>query len=270
MDYEAQGVATVDSVERSEPLSFPVRSESRSEVLSALRAKLGPVTLISQQTENNAALRSLPTVVAPLAPLLPMGGVQRGWSVGFSGVGGWTLAMVFAGWLMETDGWMAAVGLEDLGLVGAHEQGVPLDRVLLVETPPPTQWATVVAALIEAMHVVCVNPFHPVGRQDARRLQARAREQQAILIHLDGGRTWPFPVDLAIIGQQQHWVGLGRGHGHLQGRRLLVEVGGRRAPGAGQWAELSLGSPPLGSRSFGSRSPGPSSLGLPLEVPIHG
>ena len=222
----------------------------QAQVLTELRAKLGPVTLLSQQTENNTALRSLPSSIAPLASLLPMGGVQRGWSIGFSGFGGWTLAMTFAGWLMESDGWMAGVGLEDLGLVGAREQGVALDRVLMVETPPPSQWATVVAALIEAMHVVCVRPLQPVGRQDARRLQARAREQQTVLVHLDGGRTWPFPVDLVVTGQQQEWTGLPDlrsgtlGHGHLQGRRLLVEISGRRAPGSGRWAELCLGRQP--------------------------
>jgi hypothetical protein len=214
----------------------------RLDVLTELRARLGPVSLISQQTGSNASLRSLPGPIAALAPLLPMGGVQKGWSVGVSGFGGWTLAMTFAGWLMESDGWMAGVGLEDLGLIGAQEQGVPLDRVLMVETPPPAQWATVVAALIEAMQVVCVNPLQPVGRLDARRLQARAREQQAVLVHLDGGRTWPYPVDLSLTGRRQRWEGLGEGHGHLRGRRLLIEVGGRRAPGAGQWAELSFGS----------------------------
>ncbi len=208
--------------------------------LAELRARLGPVSLIRQQTENTTALRALPDQLVPLSSILPMGGIQRGWSIGVEGHGAWALAMGLAGWLMAPDGWMAAVGLEDLGLVGAHEQGVPLDRVLMVETPTPDQWATVVAALVEAMHVVCVHPHHRIGRQEARRLQARAREQQAVLLHLDGGRTWPYPVDLVLNGRSQQWEGLGRGHGHLQGRRLLVEVGGRRAPGSGQWAELNL------------------------------
>lgn len=209
--------------------------------LPELRAKLGPISLVTEQTRNRFALQALPDSISPLAPLLPVGGIQRGWSVGFSGWGGWSLAMSMSGWLMGGDGWMAAVGLEDLGLVGAGEQGTSLDRVLMVETPLPNQWATVVAALIEAMHVVCVNPLQSVGRQDARRLQARAREQQAVLFHLDGGRTWPFALDLTITGRQQRWHGLGRGHGHLQSRRLLVEVGGRRAPGAGQLVELANG-----------------------------
>ena len=210
--------------------------------LPELRAKLGPISLVTEQTRNRFALQALPEPISPLAPTLPMGGIQRGWSVGFSGSGGWSLAMSMAGWLMGVDGWMAAVGLEDLGLVGAGERGAPLDRVLMVETPLPDQWATVVAALIEAMHVVCVNPLQTVGRQDARRLQARAREQQAVLFHLDGGRTWPFPLDLTITARRQRWHGLGRGHGHLQGRDLLVEVGGRRAPGAGRMVELANGS----------------------------
>ncbi len=208
--------------------------------VSDLRARLGPVSLVRQQTENSTALRALPEALAPLTSLLPMGGVQRGWSVGVDGHGAWALAMGLAGWLMEGDGWMAAVGLEDLGLVGAGEQGVALDRVLMVETPMPDQWPTVVAALVEAMHVVCVRPHHRIGHQEARRLQARAREQQAVLIHLDGGRTWPYPVDLSLTGRSQKWDGLGEGHGHLRSRRLLVEVGGRRAPGVGQWAEVRL------------------------------
>ena len=220
--------------------------------LLELRARLGPVSLISQQTKSNAALRTLPDAIAPLAPLLPMGGVQRGWSIGVDGSGRWSLAMSLTGWLMGVDGWMSAVGVEDLGLVGAGEQGVPLERVLMVETPPPDKWATVVAALIEAVHVVCVNPFHPVGRQDARRLQARAREQQAVLVHLDGGRTWPYPVDLALTGRQQQWEGLGQGFGHLRSRRILAEVGGRRAPGPGHWAELHL--PAVDSSPFAAET----------------
>ncbi len=233
------GVKTESTVDLGPAAPGPAAPGRAS--VAELRARLGPVSLIRQQTENTTALQGLPEPIAPLAPILPMGGVQRGWSVGVEGHGAWSLAMGLAGWLMGVDGWMAAVGLEDLGLVGAGEQGIPLDRVLMVETPIPDQWATVTAALIEAMHVICVRPHHPIGRQDARRLQARAREQQAVLIHLDGGRTWPYPIDLMVSGRSQRWEGLGRGHGHLRSRRLLVEVGGRRSPRVGQWVELDLG-----------------------------
>ena len=41
-------------------------------------------------------------------------------------------------------------------------------------------------------------------------------------------------ADLQLTAADDHWVGLGHGHGVATGRRVLVELGGRRMPRARQ------------------------------------
>jgi hypothetical protein len=73
----------------------------------------------------------------------------------------------------------------------------------------------------------------------ARHLTARARERQAALVVLlEGPGAWPEGGDLALSVGAVEWEGIGRGHGHLQGRRAEVRVSGRRA--AGRVSECSL------------------------------
>jgi hypothetical protein len=206
------------------------------EDLTRLRTltRVAPLGLAGEQA------RLLRPVPSDMVGLFPTGGVQAGWSIGFEGPGSWSPAMMLAAGLMEPDRWLATVGLEELGLVAAAELGVPLDRVVTVETPAPGQWAGVVAALIEAIDVIAVAPRHPVPARAARRLQARAREQQAVLLHLDGGRSWPQPMDITLTVVEQRWQGLGPGHGHLHGRCMVVEASGRRVPGSSRWSELAV------------------------------
>ena len=45
---------------------------------------------------------------------------------------------------------MALVGLPAVGLAAAAEAGVALERLVVVERPPPEHWATVVGALVGA------------------------------------------------------------------------------------------------------------------------
>ena len=200
--------------------------------------RLAPLTL--------AADRLLP-VPEVLAPLFPWGGIQRGWSVGVSGVGSWSLALSIWAEALGTERWVAVVGVPDLGLAAAAELGVRLDRMVLVETPPTSQWGTVVAGLLDAFELVAIAPTGQVGARDARRLSARAREREAVLFHLDGGRSWPTALDLTLTGRPEQvgpeqvgpeqvgpeqvglgWSGLGPGHGHLQVRRLGIDATGRR------------------------------------------
>lgn len=191
--------------------------------------RLAPLTL--------ATNRVLP-VPEELTSLFPWGGIQRGWSVGVAGSAAWSLAFSIWAKALGSEGWVAVVGVPDLGLAAAAELGVRLDRVVLVQTPPANQWGTVVSSALDAFDVVAVTPTAQVSPRDARRLSARAREREAVLFHLDGGRTWPSALDLTLHCRSEDcrnedcrsegWTGLGWGHGYLQGRRVSIDAVGRR------------------------------------------
>ena len=66
--------------------------------------------------------------------------------------------------------------------------------------------------------------------------------------------------NLALAVGAIEWEGVGRGHGHLQGRRAEVRVSGRRA--AGRAAECSLWLPAgSGVVEATRREGGPSDIG---------
>lgn len=201
--------------------------------LPVLGDRVRPLTL--------AAERTLP-VIAALAGLLPEGGLRRGSVVSVEGSGATTLALALLAGASQAGSWTVAVGVPTLGLAAAAEVGVDLERLVLVDIPPPAQWATVVAALADAFDVVLICPGHRVRPGDARRLVARVRERGGVLCQLPSSsaaspstafpsRTWPDAVDLALTVRAGEWRGVAAGetgHGRLQSRRVTVEVTGRR------------------------------------------
>ncbi len=186
-----------------------------------------------------------PSLAAPeaLASLFPQGRLARGISIGVMGSGGWSLAMALVGAALGDDGWMVGVGLEELGLVAAGELGVRLDRTVMIETPSPDTWATVVAAVIEAFDIICLGPTDYIGHREAARLSARAREAQALLLHLDGGRSWPHALDAVLTVHPRHWSGIGAGHGHLQSRLVTITSTGRRSMAKPRQVDVLLPGP---------------------------
>lgn len=193
---------------------------SRSAAVRALQERVAPVTLSREHT------RPVPD---PLAPLFAVGGLPQGQVIGFAGAGSWSIALALAGTALGDDGWLAAVGVEDLGLLAAAEYGVRLDRLLVVATPPADRLAATVSALTEAVDLVALAPHRNLSHSQARRLAATCRERGTNLLLLNGGHRWPLPPDLTITTTPEGWDGIGQGHGHLQQRRLTVEAVGRRA-----------------------------------------
>lgn len=205
-----------------------------SALLRQLHDQVAPVTLSAEQ---------LLPVPEALQPLFAAGGLARGVSVGFQGTGSWSVALSLAAAVLGSDGWLAVLGMEELGLMAAAELGIRLDRMLLVSSVGAAQLGVVVAALMEAIDVVMLAPRSAVGLRDARRLTARARERGTVLFHLDGGRHWPEPLDLTIGATTGCWEGLGQGHGHLQRRHLHLTAVGRRAASQPRQASVMIGEP---------------------------
>jgi hypothetical protein len=203
----------------AEPVPEAIRRGNRDvlpreqQQLRELAGRAGPVTLAEDKVL---------AVGGPLQGLLPDGGLRRGSTV--SVVGSTSLALQLVATSSAAGSWVAAVGIPSLGAVAASEAGVVLERLALVPRPGE-QWATVVAALLDALDVVLVRPPHRLRHADARKLIARARERGAVLVPLG---PWD-GADMRLEVASARWHGVGQGDGHLQGCRMEVVATGRRA-----------------------------------------
>ena len=169
-----------------------------------------PVTLAGE--------RSLPVLDA-LGPLLP-DGIRRGATVAVGGGPGATaLALALGAAASRVGSWVGLVGAPSLGLLAATELGLAPERLLVVADPPERSLATVVAALLDAVDVVYVRAPN-LAASDARRLLARTREREAVLVPL--GR-WPLNADVRLSVASPDW----RWNGRLVARRVQVTASGK-------------------------------------------
>jgi hypothetical protein len=209
--------------------------------------------------------RRLPVLPA-FEALLPGAGLRRGTTVAVGaapGVAGATsLALALAAGASQAGSWVAAVGLGSLGLVAAAELGVALERLVMVAEPGRDRegWASVMGALVDGFDIVLVAALGRLRPADARRLVARVRERGAVLVavggDLPGERS---PVRLTVTSA--HWEGLGDGWGHLEGRRVTVEAGGRGEATRSRRADLWL---PAGGGGVGLAEP------VATPIPLRG
>ena len=100
-----------------------------------------------------------------------------------------------------------------------------------------------VAALLEDLDVVLALPPPKLRASYARRLTARAREREGVLVVLGSRRLGAEPVDLQLEVTGGRWTGVGRGHGRLVARQVEVVARGRRAAARERRARLWLPAP---------------------------
>jgi hypothetical protein len=202
-----------------------------------------------------AGERVLPVLPA-LEAVLP-GGLRRGATVTVSG--STSLAVAVLAGASQAGSWCAAVGLPSLGLVAAAELGVSLGRLALVADPGTgEEWATVTAALLDALDVVLVRPPARLKQGDARRLMARARERGSVLV---AAGPWGDGAEVRLSASVVGWEGIGRGHGRLEARRVVVTAEGRGAAARPRRAELWLPGPE------GTVEPAPAPASAPAPAP---
>jgi hypothetical protein len=175
-----------------------------------------------------------------LAGVLP-GGLRRGSTVTVSGSVSLMLALLGAA--SAAGAWCALVGFPRISAEAAREYGVELRRLALVPAPGES-WTTAVGALLDSVDVVAARP--PRGRGlapgDVRRLAARARSKDAVLVPFVSGEqpnAWP-GADVRLHARGGSWTGIGAGTGRLRARAVEVSAGGRGTAARPRTATLWL------------------------------
>ena len=179
--------------------------------LDELRARV-------DQMQGRPAAQSVATHPA-FAGLLQL---QTGSSYGVDSA---SLAMALMAGPSADGAWCGVVGSAEFGLEAAAAAGVDLRRTILVPDPGGA-WLEVTAALIDVLGVVVVAAPSEISGKDVSRISARLRQRGGVLIAYG---DWP-RCDARVSLRDAEWVGLGRGHGHLQARQVTVEVRRGTAP----------------------------------------
>ena len=210
----------------------PVFDHDRQQVLAELR-----------RTLTVAGSTSLLAVPGPLAEVLPRGGIPAGSVVRLSGSSG-TTSLLFTLLAAPANAWSALVGMPDIGLLAAAELGVELDRLALIPDPGP-DLMQVLSILADGVDIIAVAPARSavgsgvgLGATPARLRVLTGRLRQSGAVLLVAG-PWA-GADLTLNCRVEGWTGLGRGHGRLRDRELVVEVGGRGAAGRSRSAMMYL------------------------------
>ncbi len=189
---------------------------------------------VDGQTVVDLGRHSAPALpVSPaLTSLLPTG-LRRGSTV--SVAGSMSLLLALLGASSATGAWCALVGLPPISAEAACEYGIDLARLAIVPASTSSAgagvtaagWTTAVGALLDAVDIVAVRPPARLPPGDIRRLAARVRTRDAVLIpYLGAEQTWP-GADARLTATDAQWFGLGSGHGRLRRRQLRISVEGR-------------------------------------------
>ena len=126
-------------------------SEKRPEIPSDVRAKLQPVTL---------ARNKLIALSSPWSDMVPRGGLRRGTTVVVNarpGTGGLSLALSLLSGPSANGHWSGVIGVDDPGVVAAHELGLDLRRVLFIPRPRGA-WVETAGDLMDGVDLLLVRP----------------------------------------------------------------------------------------------------------------
>ncbi|MGY0466943.1 hypothetical protein ACW14Y_42790 (plasmid) [Kitasatospora sp. cg17-2] len=223
-------VAAVPEVPVAEPaLPVPDVEEERRLRLADLLEETSPAT---RRARVEAATRP---VLPALEPLLPDGRLPKGAVVEVRGDTSLLLALAAGPAAAAATVWTAAISMPTLGLAAARAYGLPLERLLLVDTPGE-RWSEIASVLAGACEVVLLDPPVPPRPRELQRLEARLRVTGTTLL-----TTTPWHgAALRLTTGGATWSGLGDGHGMLRSRTVEVHCTGRGRAARPRTARLLL------------------------------
>lgn len=239
------------------------RADALREVLAELGERVKPVALARDKT--------LP-VAEFFDRLLPDDGLVRGRVMSCQGVADTSLAFGLIRDALIGGAWAAIIDVATFGADAAAEFGVPLERVVRVETGVDAAersagvgndaaWIDAMGAAVDGFDVVVTRV--PAGLRGDRRpaavrkLAARLQQKGAVVVVL--GESGALTSDITLTTSRTSWSGLGDGNGHLRARTIDVVAGGRRLPAERSASLLVEG---------GSNTPGRVTLSLVPEVSL--
>ncbi|GGK56769.1 hypothetical protein [Nocardia camponoti] len=206
------------------------RVERKERTLEDLRRRMAAIpgkgaSTAERVPTGRAHSRDMLPVPAPLAELLPDGGLAKGSVVAYSGA-----HSMLVGLLAEVTGkggHAAVVGMPRLGLLAAVEMGAQLSRLAVIAEPgdDPVEVAAVLLDGIDLVVLGLDGVAVPPAR--CRVLAARARNRNTTLVVAGG--SWVNPslrLDTRVAGYQ----GLGAGRGRLRSICLDVRVSAKSGP----------------------------------------
>lgn len=161
--------------------------------------------------------------------MLPDAGLVRGRVVGCAGPAAMSLALALAARATTTGSWLAVVGVPMLGVEAVAELGVPLSRLVAIDSDGrPAAWAERVGAAADGFDLILTRP--PAGADRViRKVRQRLQARGVVLIAV-GPSSPGIGCDVEFTTIATAWDGVGQGHGSLAGRRATVRAGGRRVP----------------------------------------
>lgn len=244
--------------------------DALSDVLARLGERVAPIALARERT--------LP-VTEVIGGLFSERGLVRGRTIVCRGVAESSMAALLVREAMIEGAWLAAVDVATFGADAAAELGIPLERVVRVDTATTqvagspegriAAWNDAVGAAVDGFDLVVtrVPPTLRTGRggrtpAPVRKLVTRIQRRGAVVVVL--GDPGALGGDVALTTTGAVWFGLGRGHGHLQRRRIDIEASGRRQPGvrtcsveiAGSGGRVLLAAAPSAAPSTRLDAPG--------------
>jgi len=165
------------------------------------------------------------------AEILPSG-LLRGQVVACQGPAAYSVALGLVSRAISVGSWLAMVDLEQVSPEVLVEFDIPLHRVVGVSTGDDP--ANVLSAVFDGFDIVIIPAFRYRGAL-ARRIAQRIRAKGVTVVVVDdnneirAGDTASLG-DIALVGSDIRWEGIGWGTGRLLARHLTVSATGRRSP----------------------------------------
>ncbi|UNN05206.1 hypothetical protein [Rhodococcus opacus] len=220
--YVSDALTKAEKLEqlRRKMAAIPARADSAEPAMpAAMLRSVDEPTPIAATAQT--ALRTLP-VPPPIAELLPWGGLARGTVASVAGTTSVLIGLLAS--VTAAGSHAAVIGMPDLSLLAAVEQGADLSRIAIVPEPKDTA-VEIAAILLDGVDLVILGlAGASVTPSRARAVVARARSKGAVLLVTDG--LWD-GVDLRIESRVAGYSGLGEGHGRVTGVHLDVAAAGK-------------------------------------------